>query len=54
MHIKITSKVFKLDLDFKGKCTGYFHIKSLYFDLMGIYRSMGFHDLVKYVLRLII
>lgn len=54
MHIKITSKVFKLDLDFKGKCSGYFHIKSLYSDLMGIYRSMGFHDLVKYVLRLII
>lgn len=54
MHIKITSKVFKLDLDFKGNGSGYFHIKSLYFDLMGIYRPMRFHYLVKYVLRLII
>lgn len=54
MYIKIILKVFKLDLDFKGKCSGYFYIKSFYFDLNGIYRLMGFYDFVKYVLRLII
>lgn len=54
MYIKIILKVFKLDLDFKGNGSGYFYIKSFYFDLNGIYRLMGFYDFVKYVLRLII
>lgn len=54
MYIKIILKVFKLDLDFKGNGSGYFYIKSFYFDLMGIYWLMRFYDFVKYVLRLII